>query len=252
MRRNFLRAAWLLALLGLLSGCSIHDVTAPKKQNTGLNLLFSTRLAVPEPSGLSLGSRGSSLWTVSDQTGHVVQLDLKGKILKELPFAGADLEGVAYDSTRKCLWVVEEENRTVIRLSLQGKEVERRRILEGNDNSGLEGICVDAQGRLFALKEKNPGLFLKLNSDFSLAEKRPIDFAPDFSGICADTAQNSFWVVSDQGRKLFLWIPEIGVQKTFALPFPKAEGLAVDFVRRRAYVVSDSEQKLFVFELPEK
>ncbi len=232
-----------------LSGCSLHDATAPENRRSGFVLLTSAHLEVPEPSGLSLGAGRASLWTVSDQTGRVYQLDLGGKVLQKLPYVGTDLEGVAFDSIRQCLWVVEEEKRELVKLSLAGRELERHRLLAGSDNSGLEGICVDSRGGLFALKEKNPGLFLRLNPDLTLAEKRPVNFAPDFSGICADTARNCFWIVSDQGRELFLWSPEKGVLKSLALGFPKAEGVAVDFWRKRVYIVSDSEEKLFVYKL---
>jgi len=242
----------LLAILSLIFfGCSLRDGTPPKKPAQSLRLLSEYRLAIPEPSGLSLGSGGASLWTVSDRTGRVYRISLTGTVLQELPFAGTDLEGVAFDSLRHCLWVTEEKTREIVKLNLQGREIQHRHILEGSDNSGLEGICVDSQGTLFTLKEKNPGLFIRLKPDFSVDQKWRLNFAPDFSGICADTSRGKFWIVSDQGRKLFLWSPEGGVFEQFSLSFPKAEGVAWDFVRHRLYIVSDSEQKLFVFLLEE-
>jgi uncharacterized protein YjiK len=37
--------------------------------------------------------------------------------------------------------------------------------------------------------------------------------------------------------------------KQYHLPFPKAEGIAVDETAKRIYIVSDSEKKLYVFRL---
>ena len=75
-------------------------------------------------------------------------------------------------------------------------------------------------------------------------------FALDYSGLTWDPKRSSFWIVSDQSRALYLWSPKSGVLEEYGLPFPKAEGIAVDEAAKRIYIVSDSENRLYVFRLP--
>lgn len=240
-----------LLLIGLIfRSCTTRESTAPQQSAPRLNLLASYSISVPEPSGLSMGANGQSLWTVSDQTNRVYHIDLTGRVLQTLSYTGTDLEGVAYDSTRGCLWVTEEQTRELVKLSLGGTELARHRILGGQDNSGLEGVCLDGQGNLFVLKEKLPGLFIRLKPDFSIDAQVTLDFARDYSGLFCDTTAGRFWIVSDESRRIYLWDQQKGVQKQFDLSIPKAEGIAWDFSKNRLYVVSDSEAKLYIFSGP--
>ena len=250
MMKTRIKILTLLLIWLILWNCTTRESTAPPPSAPRLNLLVSYDLSVPEPSGLSLGAKGQSLWMVSDQTNRVYHLDLTGKILQTLSYVGTDLEGIAYDSLRNCLWVVEEQTRELVKLDFGGAELARHRILNGQDNSGLEGVCLDGQGTLFVLKEKLPGLFIKLSQDFSIEKQVTLDFARDYSGLCCDTAVGRFWVVSDESRRIYLWDSQKGVQKQFDLSIPKAEGIARDFSRNRLYVVSDSEAKLYIFAGP--
>ncbi len=215
-----------------------------------LQLVSSFPLQISEPSGLSLDFDGQALWTVSDQTNRVFKIDLQGHILKTLSYHGHDLEGIAADTIRHTLWIVEEHTREVVELDTTGRELQRHRILSGNDNSGLEGICIDAKHRFFVLKEKKPGLFIALNSDFTIKSKREITFAGDYSGMCADTLSNRFWILSDQDKSLFYWDRQNGVLSRYSLDVTKPEGIAVDFFAGLAYVVSDAQSVLYVFRLP--
>ncbi len=214
-----------------------------------LQLVSSFPLQIPEPSGLSLDFDGQALWTVSDRSNRVIKIDLQGHILKTLSYQGHDLEGITVDTVRHTLWIVEEHTREVVELDTTGRELERHRILSGNDNSGLEGICIDAEHRFFVVKEKKPGLFIALNSDFTIKSKREISFAGDFSGMCADTLLNRFWILSDQDESLFYWDRQKGVLSRYSLDVTKPEGIAVDFNKGLAYVVSDARSVLYVFRL---
>ena len=89
--------------------------------------------------------------------------------------------------------------------------------------------------------------------DLSIHNQRQLDFANDFSGLDCHSGQESFWVLSDQSRALYLWSPEEGVKGSYSLPFDKAEGVAVDAAAGLVYIASESEDRLYVYaiEYPE-
>ena len=242
------KARFLLVALGLLAiSCSLNEPTENTRSVHSLKLIASYALDVSEPSGLALAPDGNSLWTVSDNTNQVFQLSLTGKILQTLSYKGRDLEGIAIDTLTHTFWVAEEHSRELVELDSTGSELQRHRILEGNDNSGLEGICIDAAHHFFTIKEKRPGLFIALNADFSVKSKMEIAFAKDFSGLCADTLLNRFWILSDQDESLFYWDLKQGALAQYKLEIPSPEGIAIDFSKGFFYMVSDSESKLYVF-----
>ncbi len=241
---------WVLGLtagfLFVQLGCSLSESTEPEQSAPALKQVAVYELSIPEPSGLTLQSDGQSLWTVSDQTNQVYRINLTGTVLQTLKYQGEDLEGIAYDSTEHCLWVAEEVSRELVKLDLQGNELERHKLLSGSDNSGLEGVCIDGNHRFFALKEKRPGLFLVLNTDFTVQQKIELQFAGDYSGLWADTVSGRFWIVSDESQMLFLWDISQGVLQQYSLPITKAEGIAVDTQKGLFYLVSDAESRLYV------
>ena len=160
----------------------------------------------------------------------------------------------ASDPSDGTLWVVEEERREIVHLNASGRVLGRRQLdLQGKANSGLEGICLDSTGTVYVLNEKDPGLFVALNADLSIANLRQLDFAEDLSGLDCDGGSGCFWILSDQSRMLYLWSPETGVVSAYPLPFDKAEGVAVDASAGQIYIVSESESRLYVYsvEFPE-
>ena len=251
MNRFVIKRRYILLLLGfglLLMYCSLNEQTENARSVHSLKLINSYALDVSEPSGLALAPDGNSLWTVSDNTNQVFQLSITGRILQTLSYKGRDLEGISIDTLTHTFWVAEEHSRELVELDSTGLALQRHRILEGNDNSGLEGICIDANHRFFTIKEKRPGLFIALNADFSIMSKMEITFAKDFSGLCADTLLNRFWILSDQDESLFYWDFKQGVLAQYKLEIPNPEGIAIDFTKSIFYVVSDSESKLYVFK----
>ena len=242
----------LLALLGtssILTQCSLKEPTDTDQPVLSLKLLNSFALDVTEPSGLALNPDGQSLWTVSDNTNQVFQISLTGEILKTLAYQGRDLEGIAIDTLNHTFWVAEEHSRELVELDSTGKELQRHRILEGNDNSGLEGVCIDAEHRFFTIKEKKPGLFIAINPDFSIKSKMTITFAKDYSGLCADTLLKRFWILSDKDQTLFYWDSKQYVLASYKINVTNPEGIAIDFTNGLAYIVSDAKSKLYVFRL---
>lgn len=236
-------------------GCNSSQATAPAAVGVtepSLTLIASYAMNVSEPSDLTINETGTVLWTVSDRPGRsVYQLTTDGTVVKTLDFVGEDLEGIVYDPSDQTLWVAEENRREVVHLDLDGNVLSRKLLgLTGENNSGLEGISLDDSGRMFLLNEKNPGLFIQLDSAHSIAAMDTLSFAGDYSGMTYNPRSAAFWIVSDQSRALYLWSLRAGVVKEYPLPFPNAEGVAVDEAAGRIYLVSDSENKLYVFQLP--
>ncbi len=233
----------------LFNSCSLEDAAGPIKTSS-LKFINEYNISVPEPSGLTFNKDYTALWTVSDNTNHVYKLNLKGKVLKELNFTGNDLEGIAFDKTTGTLWIAEERLREVVNISLEGNELTRKKIdLTGSDNNGLEGICFDSTGTLFLLNEKNPRLFLKLKNDFSIKYKKEINSVGDLSGITYDKKNKLFWIVSDEEKMLFQWSETKGIEKTFSLSYPKAEGVAYNLNNNKIYIVSDKTGKLYEYQI---
>ena len=248
------RLVWTLVLFGLLAVPPVFAIVKAKPPGRQglheLRFISSHPLDVPEPSDLTIDEAGTSLWTVADGSGKVYELTLDGHVVRALPFVGEDLEGIAYDRSDRTLWVAEENRREIVHLNLDGEVLSRHTLgLQGEKNSGLEGLCLDDKGHMFALNEKRPGLFLELDGNTSIAVRREVTFARDYSGITYDRKKGCFWIVSDQSQSLYAWKPGAGVLKEYSLPFRKAEGVAVDDASKRVYIVSDSEKRLYVYRL---
>ncbi len=231
-----------------LTFCSLNEPTDTVQSVRSLKLIDSYLLEIREPSGLALSMDGKSLWTVSDNSNLIYQISLTGQILKTLSYQGQDLEGIAVDAKNNTLWVAEERTRELVNIDSTGQELQRYRILDGNDNSGLEGICIDANHHLFTIKEKKPGLFISLKPDFTIEKKLELNFANDYAGLCADSLTNRFWILSAQDQTLFYWdFSSHKVLSQFKLSLRTPEGIAIDFKHGRFYIVSDSEERLYVF-----
>lgn len=236
-----------VCLLVTISGCSLNENNVqPEINGATLKIGAQHRLQVPEPSGLAFAQNANFLWTISDQTGSVYKFDLSGRLHKTLDINGNDLEGVCYNRFTNELLVVEEFLGEIIRIDTLGNIEGRTQILNTHDNSGLEGICIDNSGNIFALKEKAPGLWLALNPDFSIKEYIELKFASDYSDIACDTTTNRFWIVSDQDKKIFLWDKLVGVLEEYNIPVENPEGIAVDFQNGQFYISSDSQGELYI------
>lgn len=242
---------WRLTLIGWAAiSCHHFDSAAQTPEGESLVLLYSQSLKVKEPSGLAMDPERRTLWTVGDNR-DVCQLDLNGSVLARFKDIGADLEGITCSPTDSTLWVVDEADNTVIQLSRSGRRLASRQLsLRRKNNHGLEGICLDGQGRVYVLNEKKPGLFVTLAPDLAIEQQLPLTFARDYSDLTFADQAGDFWVLSDQDQTLFLWSPERGVLRTFVVPFANPEGVAIDTVGRRLYLVSDVEHRLYVFDLP--
>jgi uncharacterized protein YjiK len=243
-------AAKILALcIGVFVACGKDGAGSAQRADSRLTLVEEYAVDIKEPSGLTIDAAGKRLWTVGDNE-RVYELDLQGRIRKVLDYRGRDPEGISYDPSDTTLWLVEERRREVVHIDLDGTLLLSRSLdLEGEANNGLEGICRDEAGVLYVLNEKEPGLFMRLGSDLSIESSEILEFADDYSGLFCAGQRGVFWVLSDQSEMLYRWDRNSGVLNRYELPFPSAEGLAIDAAAGRIYIVSDRAAKLFVFEL---
>ena len=242
-----------------------------------------------EPSGLTLDHRGSSLYTVSDDSKLIFNLDLQGKIISDSTFfiEVSDLEGIALTADNKSMLVVQEQTNSIIRFDiLTKKEIQRTPLTSlkdydriathfehKNKNKGLEGITVNyTNGHIFVVKEGEPGLLIELDSECKtlinyclLDEKHGFKHPRikskklDFSGLSYDHSRDTIWITSDKGECLFHfhWV-EQKVLNLLDLPrdserqskrIAKPEGIAFNPINQRLYIVSDRECELYVYQL---
>jgi uncharacterized protein YjiK len=234
-------------LLMNLAGC---DRDPDPEINLGsLQLLTSTAIVVPEPSGLTSDGAGG-FWTVSDHTGHVYHLNSQGGLIDELSWNGVDLEGISRDPLTGDLLIVEEAVFNLVRLDIDGNEISRIDLSEigGDPGSGLEGICTNGENS-WILKEKSPGLLLKVNAVGSLISSRELEFAGDYSAIDRDT-NGDLWILSDESELLAHCDPQGNPRVLYAVDLPKPEGLVIDSAAGKLWIVSDARNTLYEFEFP--
>jgi uncharacterized protein YjiK len=187
-----------------------------------------------EPSGLALSLDKSALWTISDDTNKVFKLDLQGRVDQSLDISESGLEGIALDATGEFLFTVKEENNEILKIKIDAGIVIEKKSLgsmenygsiaeyfadDRTENKGLEGITWnDKTGTIFVLKEGLPGLLIEISADSKVIRSHKLlnkeqgfestnldDDRIDFSGICYDHSRDSFWIVSDKARRLFLY-----------------------------------------------
>src|SRR6056297_1637290 len=250
MLKIFGRLSYTVLIFLITISCSLQDTATEPANKYSLDLIAEYSINVSEPSGLTYDENTQTLWTVSDKDNKIYQLNLEGEVINVLPFIGEDLEGIAYDFISNSLWIVEEENRNLINISMEGNLISRYvHIISGQDNSGLEGICITQSGTIFIIKEKNPSLFIELNSNVSSEESIEMNISDDLSGICYDRRRQSFWLVSDKSEKLFLWNKTEGIKFEFDLNYDKFEGIYYIEQENNIYIVNDEKNKLYYYKL---
>jgi uncharacterized protein YjiK len=244
-----------------------------------------------EPSGLALNSKGSSLYTVSDDTKAIFNLDLQGNIITNTSFLIGlnDLEGLAITSDDNEIIAVQEETNSLIRFDISSKTEMSRTPLSAmnnfdqiahyfnnkNQNKGLEGVTINFNNdHIFVVKEAKPGLLIELdsacrsildycelNEDHGFNHPRIDSKKLDFSGLSFDHSRNTIWITSDKGECLFHfdW-KEQRVLDYLDLPnnsenpserVSKSEGIAFDPLNQRLYVVSERDCELYIYQLHE-
>ncbi|NOD47806.1 MULTISPECIES: SdiA-regulated domain-containing protein [unclassified Ruegeria] len=245
-----------------------------------------------EPSGLSLSSVHGFLWAVSDEASklHLLGVDGELKSSFKLPeHLGTDLEGVAGRKDGSVL-LLQETDRSIVAVqptdpikvnstpisSLRGYGKVAEMLAENPLNKGPEGITVDQDsGRVFLVIEGQPRLMLiispeideiveavPLTAETGFVSSRADDDELDISGIAWSGETKSLWILSDEGRRIFVFDPEVMTVKTIELLYSKKdevkevknpEGIALDESGGVLYILTDDGKKsrLYAFVLPQ-
>lgn len=217
-----------------------------------MRLIGIYSLEVPEPSGLTLNTDGTALYTVSDPPDNrVYRLNLDGKVVETLSYVGNDLEGICFDARDGTLWLVEESLYEIVHLDTSGVELGRYAIdFSGSSGSGFEGITL-VDDRFFVLNEAQPGTLLEIDSLFQVVETNTLSFAIDYSGICMNDSTGELMIVSHESQGLYISDNSGEVLRSANLDIDQAEGVDYNAGSNRLYIVSDSEEKLYVYEFIE-
>ena len=236
-----------VTLVGL-SACS--DNGEPEPVSDDLELLGKYKISVLEPSVLAIDPSGEFLYTVSDRTNKVYKLSTEGDVLKTYLYEGNDLEGVSVYTGDKLLLAEERLKQLVEYNPKTNTGIIHRIAYENTDeNSGIEGVAYDDyDGTIFMLNEKNPGLLLRLRSDFSIIKTYQLDFAGDYSGIFYEKAENALWIVSDQSKTINKCNLFGKRSESYSVNINKVEGIAL--TKDKIYVVSDADAYLYVYKRP--
>ncbi len=236
-----------LLLLTAIAGCMKEKVEKPGEKIT---LLRRYDIPVPEPSGLTLASNQNRFWTVSDEDSSLYELDKFGKIIKRIKVNGFDLEGVTIID-EATLAIVLERTREVVVLDTSGTELQRVKInLEGELNSGLEGITYNESTKHFYIvTEKDPAFIIELDGDLNEVRRDTIKFAADVSGIFYDENDNVLWILSDEDKMVVKTDMELNIITKFKISVIQPEGITVNKKGDRMYIVSDREEKLSVYKI---
>jgi len=215
-----------------------------------LTFYISEPIPVPEPSGLDLSFDEKAFWIVSDQDSKVYLIDSWGREINSFKVEGEDLEGITVisDST---IAIVLERTREVVILDTAGNELKRASLnLDGELNSGLEGIAYNPEKKNFyVLNEKKPRLLLTLDENLVELKRDTLSFAKDFSGLFFDSNDNTLWLLSDENQEIYKTDLSGKVIREYRIKVKQPEGITLNKGRTKLYIVSDITGNLYVFSL---
>jgi uncharacterized protein YjiK len=243
------KKVYLFILFGLFSFFFCKEVKKEKSPEV-LTYNVSESIPVPEPSGLDLSFNENGFWVVSDQNSKVYLIDSWGKEIKSFEVKGEDLEGITVVNG-STLAVVLERSREVVILDTSGNEQKRATLnLEGELNSGLEGITYNPEKKIFyVINEKSPRLLITLDENLTELKRDTIKFAKDFSGIFFDDKDNTLWILSDESQRIFKTDLSGIPIKEFKIKVVQPEGITLNKARTKLFIVSDVTSNLYVFDL---
>ena len=201
---------------------------------------------VPEPSGLCFGESNNFIYVVSDNSGYIYKLNLKGEIVNQFFFEDRDIEGITFDYSDSTLWLVDETNRLMINIDTTGNLINTINI-EGNNelNNGLEGIGYNpGTNTFYIINEKNPSQLLIINNS-NIISTINLSFADDLSGIFYHSTENKLYILSDKSQLIAKCNLEGKVESTYKFNEIDLEGIAVS--DNKIYLVSDSENILYIY-----
>jgi uncharacterized protein YjiK len=234
-----------LVLAGSLFYCKSDPVNT-YEDDPLLERIAVHDLSIAEPSGLCRAAFGQTLWTVSDRSGKVYQLDSSGRVLKELVFKGDDLEGIAVEPSDSTLWVVDENNARIYHLTPEGAILRQIYLDSLKSEYGIEGIAIHHDGsRFYLVQEKNPCRLIIMDRNWQQLSEFDLSMQ-DASDISYDALYQQLWILSDEEKKLHLCNLEGKILASYEIDLADAEGVAVNRAENRIYLVSDSKAIMVV------
>lgn len=228
-------------------------------------------------SALTFDPDRRSLFTVTNQKPHIIELSLDGHVLRQVPLIGfGDPEAIEYISPGIYVITDERLQRLVkVRLDddtpfIDAADAQQLSLGIGlNGNKGFEGLAYDSQGkRLFVAKERDPVSIYEVHGFPHTNPEKPFAvhvagdperdarlFVRDLSSLQYDARTGHLLALSDEshlvlelnadGRpisSLSLLRGSQGLEKSI----PQAEGVAMDD-QGRLYLVSEPNL-FYVFE----
>lgn len=247
----------------------------------GSAYIFDEATGFDEPSGLARDPDTGFFWSVSDDTKRLFRLGPEGRVKPEQSpeFEVKDLEGITLLSNGNLAVVREESNEILIVDSANGEILERKKLSkmdgyeaargafdDSPEGKGVEGITLQTDtGEIFVIKEGRPRILLGISADLQainsvhhLTEEKGFkaegvsDKKLDVSGIAYDTQRGRFWIVSDTGKRVFLYDPNAQTAVSAELTFEKngdtknvknAEGVTLSADGSILFVITDEKKK---------
>ncbi|HPR87657.1 MAG TPA: SdiA-regulated domain-containing protein, partial [bacterium] len=204
--------------------------------------------AITEPSGIVYDPARNTFLVVSDSRPEVFEISAAGAVQHTITTTGIDLEGIALSAGGDSLFLAEERNQVVDTYSRAGTRLSALPVQVATlSNNALEGVTVTPDGHLWVINEKNPRLLLEFAGTREVS-RREITLVDDLSDICYDRSDASFWIVSDESRKVIKLSTKGALLGEWELPFDKGEGIA--FAGGKMYIVNDQDAKLYIFSKP--
>lgn len=246
MKKHFFWAIILFSMVIWATGCK--EKPQPPKELLTYSTTYT--ISVPEPSGLNLTADGRGFWTVSDETSKIYKLDRYGKVQKTIKIDGFDIEGITTIGDT-AIAIVLERTREVVILDTSGKEIMRRHLdLEGEANSGLEGITYyPPNGHFFLLNEKKPSLLIEVDNNLSIIKIDTLNLTKDVSGIFYDNTENILWILSDENQLVLKTGLNGKLLGKMDIDVVQPEGITVDRKNNMLYIVSDNKETLTSYKI---
>ena len=228
-------------------------------------------------SALTYDPDRGSLFTVTNQKPHIVELSLDGRVLRQVPLVGfGDPEAIEYIS-RGVYVITDERLQRLVKVRLDDDTLfvdsaDAQQLSLGigrNGNKGFEGLAYDSQGqRLFVAKERDPVSIYEIhgfphtNPDKPFAvhvvddpERDARLFVRDLSSLQYDERTGHLLALSDESRLVLELngdgrpissLSLLGGRQGLEKSVPQAEGVAMDD-QGRLYLVSEPNL-FYVFE----
>ncbi len=231
-------------------------------------------LAIPEmenASGFTYNSERNTLFTVLNKESQIVEIDLKGKVIRKVQVTGVDdVEGITHIADNRYVIADESDNRLVLvtldddvtELTIKGSPVLKLG-LNPDGNKNFEGVSWDDNNRrLLVVKERDPKYIMSVKGFFDAEVGKSLNIViskiesfesafkwslRDLSSVTYHSKTGHLLLLSDESRlikeydeagnalsALALWKGFHGLRQHV----PQAEGIAVG-EDGRIYIMSE-------------